>query len=79
MGTVTVAIPSSWKTAVFSLMTAVFGFILFSPEYFTSYPWVVSLAKYFAAGGLVGMGLSAKDYNVVGGTVDNGKTPGGTP
>jgi hypothetical protein len=62
-------IMENWKTTASALVTAIFGFILFSPEYFEQVPWLVSIAKYFAAGGLIGLGFSAKDSNVTGGTV----------
>lgn len=56
----------NWKTTVSSLITAVAGFVLFSPEFFS--PLAISVSKYIMAGGLVGMGLAAKDHNVTGGT-----------
>ena len=57
----------NWKTTVFSIITAFFGFVLFDPQWFP--PIIVSVAKFGAAGGLLGLGLSAKDNNVTGGTV----------
>jgi hypothetical protein len=30
--------------------------------------WLVHLARFVAAGGLAGLGIAAKDYNVTGGT-----------
>ncbi len=65
----------NWKTTLFALITAVFGFVMFSPELFEAMPWLIAIAKYIAAGGLIGLGLSAKDKNVTGGTIDNGKRP----
>ncbi len=58
----------SYKTTIFAIITAAFGFILFAPEYFQSVPWLIDLAKFGAAGGLVAFGLSAKDNNVTGGS-----------
>ena len=57
----------NWKTTLFALVTAFFGFVLFDPTWFPSI--IVSIAKFGAAGGLVGLGLFAKDNNVTGGTV----------
>lgn len=54
----------SWKTTVFGIITAAAGFVLFSPGYFP--PWALDLAKYIMAGGLMGIGFSAKDSNVSG-------------
>jgi hypothetical protein len=38
--------------------------VLFSPQYFP--PWAIDAAKYIMAGGLLALGLSAKDSNVTG-------------
>lgn len=54
---------ASWQPTVAAIITAFFGFVLFSPELFTGLPWLVAIAKYGAAGGLVALGLSAKQYN----------------
>ncbi len=54
----------SWKTTIFGLIIAVAGFVLFSPETFAQWPWMVSLAKYVMLGGFAGLGLSARDFNV---------------
>jgi hypothetical protein len=54
----------SWKTTAWACAAAFFAFVLFSPEYFARVPWLVSLAKFACAGGLVGLGLSAKDADV---------------
>jgi hypothetical protein len=58
----------SWQPTVAAIITAFFGFVLFSPELFADFPWLIAIAKYGAAGGLVALGLSAKQYNVTGGT-----------
>lgn len=34
-----------------------------SPEFFTHWPLLVAVAKYAALGGLVSLGISAKDGN----------------
>lgn len=53
----------NWKTGAAGLATAFFGFVLFSPEQFQHFPWLISLAKYAIAGGLASMGLMSKDFN----------------
>ena len=55
----------NWKTTIFGIVSAVAGFVLFSPDYFP--PWAIDAAKYIMAGGLMALGLSGKDYNVSGG------------
>jgi hypothetical protein len=55
----------NWKTSIFALISAVAGFVLFSPQYFP--PWAIDAAKYIMVGGLAAFGFSAKDYNVSGG------------
>lgn len=54
----------SWKTTLFGIVSALAGFVLFSPSYFP--PWAIDAAKYIMAGGLLGLGLSGKDHNVSG-------------
>ena len=51
----------NWKTALSGILTALFGFILFSPQYFP--PWMLDLAKYAMVGGLISLGITAKDYS----------------
>ena len=53
----------SWKTSVFGIITAFAAFVLFSPETFSQWPWVLQLAKFITVGGLAGMGLAGKDYD----------------
>lgn len=55
------------KTTASAVFTAFFGFVMLHPHYF--WPWVNDVAGYAAIGGLVAFGLSAKDYNVSGGTL----------
>ena len=50
---------SECKTTVAGLVTAIFAFVLFSPQYFP--PWLVDLAKFGMAGGLTSMGVLSKD------------------
>ena len=54
---------ANWKTTAAGIVTAIFGFILFSPQYFSAIPWIVDIAKFGAAGGLASLGLLAKDFN----------------
>ena len=58
----------NWKTTLTGVVSAVAGFIAFSPTQFSKWPLVVELAKYTMAGGIAFMGISAKDNNVTGGT-----------
>lgn len=51
----------SWRTTVIGAATAFFGFVLFSPESFTAFPWLIALAKYAFLGGLAGLGIAARD------------------
>ena len=56
----------SWKTTLSGIVTAVAGFVMFSPDLFAQWPWVVEIAKYVIAGGLVALGIFGKDSNVTG-------------
>ena len=56
----------SWKTTTAGLVTAVAAFVLFSPETFAAFPWLISLAKFLVVGGAAGLGIAGKDYNVTG-------------
>jgi hypothetical protein len=58
----------SWKTTLLGLISAAFSYIAFSPDDFANHQWLVHLARFVAAGGLAGLGIAAKDYNVTGGT-----------
>lgn len=53
---------TNWKTTLIAAITALFGFVLFSPQYFP--PWAIDLAKYAFVGGLAGLGIAAKDATV---------------
>jgi len=61
---------NSWQPTVASIITAFFSFVLFSPDLFADYPWLIELSRFGAAGGLVALGISAKQYNKSGGTND---------
>ena len=56
----------SWKTTISAVVTVLAGFVLFSPETFKTWPVVIEIAKYIAAGGVLALGISSKDYNVTG-------------
>jgi hypothetical protein len=51
----------SWKTTTAGLITALAGFVLFSPATFQHWPWVADLAKYIMVGGFAALGLVSKD------------------
>ena len=53
----------SWRTTVFGFITALAGWVAFSPEIFAHWPWVISLAKYIMLGGFAATGLASKDSN----------------
>jgi hypothetical protein len=65
----------NWKTTLFGIVSALAGFVLFSPQYFP--PWSIDAAKYIMAGGLLGLGLAGKDYNVSGGGLTGKSGPAG--
>ena len=56
----------SWKTTALGLLSAGFGYIAFTPDDFSRHLWLVHLARFVAAGGIAGLGIAAKDYNVTG-------------
>jgi hypothetical protein len=56
----------SWKSTVLGAATAFFAFVVFSPETFAGAPWLIALSTFAVAGGLLGMGIVGKDYNVSG-------------
>jgi hypothetical protein len=51
----------NWKTTACGLVAAAAGFVVFSPDLFRHWPWVLALAKYVMVGGLAGVGIVAKD------------------
>jgi hypothetical protein len=58
----------SWKSTVAGAFTAFFMFVLFSPQTFQAWPWLIELAKFAAIGGLAAMGILGKDFDKTGGT-----------
>jgi hypothetical protein len=57
---------TSWKTTVSAVIIVICGFILFDPQWFPLI--LVSIAKYVGLGGVAALGISAKDFNITGGT-----------
>jgi len=49
-----------WKTTTSAILTAFFGFVLLSPQYF--YPVIVDVAGYAAIGGFIAFGINAADH-----------------
>jgi len=60
-------VTGNWKTTIAAAFTAFFGFVAFSPETFAAAPWLVQLAKFAAAGGLVVFGIVSADAQKGGG------------
>lgn len=48
-----------WKTTIYGVISAFFGFVLFAPQHFASVPALADIAAYVFAGGLLGLGISA--------------------
>ncbi len=63
------------KTTIAAVISAGASFVLFAvPLHLITVPnWVTAVALFAQVGGLAGLGIVAKDYNVTGGTV--GATP----
>ena len=59
----------SWKTTLSAAISAFGSFVLFSGQlHYVEWPqWVLALAMFASIGGLAGLGISSKDYNVTGG------------
>lgn len=58
---------TSWKTTLLGLVSATAGFVAYSPDMFggEGEP-LVQVCKFINLGGLAGLGLVAKDWNVTG-------------
>lgn len=56
----------SWKSTLAGSFTAFFMFVLFTPETFQQYPWLIALSKFAAIGGLAAMGIVGKDFDQTG-------------
>ena len=64
-------LPPNWKTSFTGLLAAGAAFVLFAaqPPYSVHFPaWLMAMAAFVMVGGIAGLGLSAKDHNVTGGT-----------
>ena len=61
----------SWKTTLTSAISAGAAFVLFAQQLnYIAFPkWAMAIAMFTMAGGLAGLGVTAKDSNVTGGTV----------
>ena len=57
---------TNWKTSAIGLISAFFAFVNYKPQYFPHF--LQDIAMFVVIGGLAGLGLTAKDYNVTGGT-----------
>ncbi len=58
-------ISRSWKTTVIGLVIALSGFVAFTPKTFGGEDaLIVQVCKYITLGGLAGLGITAKDFNV---------------
>ncbi len=55
------AVFGHWRSSLAGLVAAFFGFVVFSPETFREWPWLIAVAKYVAAGGLAAIGIAARD------------------
>jgi hypothetical protein len=51
----------NWKTTASAAFTAAFMFVLFAPEHFAAWPWLISLAKFASIGGPVAFGIVSRD------------------
>ena len=52
---------ANWHTTVAGIVAAAFGFVLFSPDLFAQWPWLIQFAKYVTIGGLASLGIAARD------------------
>jgi hypothetical protein len=58
-------IKANWRLIVYPTISAFLGFVLFSPDTFSRWPLVVSVANYAAIGGLAvfGVRVTRNQYN----------------
>jgi hypothetical protein len=64
----------NWKTTVSGLVGAGAGLVLYLQMYIHEPAWLVGIASFAAIGGFATIGLSAKDFNVTGGSVGQPST-----
>ena len=67
--TIKLKLPASWKTTLFGILGAVAVYVYGHPSEFPQ--WMQTVANLFAAGAFAGLGLTAKDSNVTGGSKAN--------
>ncbi|MBW4659631.1 MAG: hypothetical protein KME15_13225 [Drouetiella hepatica Uher 2000/2452] len=66
---VTQPVSKSWKTTAIGIVLALSGFVAFSPEAFGgNNAFIVKLCKFINIGGLAALGVTAKDFDVTGGS-----------
>ena len=51
----------NWRTTAAGLVTALAAFVVFSPELFAAWPWVIAVAKFAGIGGLGALGIAGHD------------------
>lgn len=62
------AVIKSWKTTAIGILLALSGFVTFSPDTFGGErTLLVQVCKFITMGGLAGLGITSKDFNVNGG------------
>ena len=62
------SIIKNWKTTSLGVMLSLTGFVAFSPSTFGGEQApLVQVCKYVTSGGLAGLGIVSKDFNVTGG------------
>jgi hypothetical protein len=68
-------LPANWQHSTVLIATCLFGFVVFSPETFHSFPWLIALSKFAMAGGLAKIGIDSHNQAVANAaaiqTVDN--------
>lgn len=50
-----------WPSTVAGLLSAFFGFVLFSEPTFATMPWLIQLSKYAFVGGLAFLGITIQN------------------
>ncbi|HEY9628634.1 MAG TPA: hypothetical protein V6C84_15135 [Coleofasciculaceae cyanobacterium] len=65
------SVSKNWKTTAIGIALALSGFVAFSPEAFGGNDaFIVKLCKFINVGGLAALGVTAKDFDVTGGSKD---------
>lgn len=54
---------NGWRDNLLLAATALFGFVVFSPETFVHLPWLVALSKFAMAGGLISIGIASRQQS----------------